>query len=75
VKGNITVQAMYWNMIGTLLVGDMEHPQTSGQLILPGGQRLNIAYSDQVNRAIHVYPISGTAVKLTTDAIQEVPAQ
>ena len=75
VKGNITVNAPSWNMVGTLLVGDMQHPQTGGQLIVPAGTRLNIVYDDRMNRAVHVYPVSGNAIKLTADAIQEILAQ
>ena len=74
VKGNLLVKTANWNMVGALMVGDVQSvPGTSGQIYFNSGS-LNIAYDDVINHNIWVKPVSGTIINVQPDMIQEVPA-
>jgi hypothetical protein len=73
VKGNLRVNVANWNMVGALLVGDTSQSVT-GQLIIPSGDSLHLAYDDVINHAVLVSPMKGTSLRLVADTLEEVSA-
>jgi hypothetical protein len=74
VKGTMSISnGLLWDMVGSLLVGDLQAPAGSGgHLQVFTGAAFQLAYDDIINHSILVNPISGTQIKLVPDSIQDV---
>jgi hypothetical protein len=70
VKGNLIVNTPTWNMVGSLLEGDVQIASgTGGRLTIGAGDSLNVAYDDLINHEIRT-----TSVILAPDVLRDVSA-
>ena len=81
VKGNLTIGNVTnptWNMVGSLLVGDLTQPAGTNGALEMGVNALhgtfNVVYDDVINHRIHVAPsVNSGAIRIEPDVIQAAP--